>query len=163
AFSLWLNSDSGRTLVNRSALSALYASRLCRAYLGATNPERASGLGQSVDQVVSGDDVENLTDYRPHEAGGPLHLIHVCLNQTIAVHARRGTRDRQGENVAVSPLAITVGRDSHAEWLASEVGNGRRAEVRAIGRQPGQVHPFVAEDRVPDGMLRDARGGTSPE
>ena len=100
-------------LINRTSLQAFYAARLARAYLGATNPNRA---GTSVDGVVPGDDVEALHEYRPHAAGGPLHLINVCINQTIDQGTLRRVGDRFGMSMACSPLAISIGKYFHAKW-----------------------------------------------
>jgi patatin-like phospholipase len=159
--SVTLTSGAALPFVNRTSLAPTYATRLGRAYLGATNPERSGDASSSVDELAPGDDVASIEDYRPHEAGGPLHLINLCVNQTYDQQSSRGTRDRKGENMAVSSLGVTVGRDYHARWVC---GAGRkRPKLAVMGRQPGRLNPFVALDRHPDGLRTDAEQGRNPE
>jgi choline dehydrogenase-like flavoprotein len=102
--------------VNRSSLSQTYASRLARAYLGASNPLRHHPNGANINEVMPGDDVASIRNYRPHEAGGPLHLINVTINQTVDFTSQRGNRDRKGENMAVTSLGLGVGQRWHSRW-----------------------------------------------
>jgi hypothetical protein len=142
--------------VNRSSLSQTYAARLARAYLGATNPLRFRTEGQDVTEVMAGDDVPSLCDYRPHMAGGPLHLLNVTVNQTVDFASQRGNRDRKGENMAVSSIGMTIGRIWHSAWANGRgaAGTGLRKhpmEMTPLGRPPGTDHPLV------DGTGRPAR------
>src|SRR5207248_11350432 len=100
----------------RSSPCQTCASRLARAYLGASNPLRHHPNGANINEVMPGDDVPSIRNYRPHEAGGPLHLINVTINQTVDFTSQRGNRDRKGENMAVSTLAMSIGRLWHAAW-----------------------------------------------
>jgi predicted acylesterase/phospholipase RssA len=111
----------GRTLpfLNQSSLQALYAARLSRAYLGASNPERWTGSGQNVTEAIPGDG-SSLTAYRPHEAGGPLHLLNVTLNETVAGKSQVEQRDRKGLALAVGPCAVSAGKGSHALRVTDE-------------------------------------------
>lgn len=102
--------------VNRSSLCQTYASRLARAYLGASNPLRHHPNGANINEVMPGDDVPSIRNYRPHEAGGPLHLINVTINQTVDFTSQRGNRDRKGENMAVTSLGLGVGQRWHSRW-----------------------------------------------
>ena len=136
------------TFVNRSSLSQVYAARLARAYLGASNPLRHRPEGINVTEVIPGDDVASIRDYRPYEASGPLHLINVILNQTIDFGSLLRKRDRQGENVAVSCLAMSIGNQWHSGWADSStitMGHGRKVPTRLepLGRRPGTPHPLV--------------------
>jgi hypothetical protein len=105
----------GRTLpfLNQSSLQAIYGARLARAYLGASNPERWRGRGENVTEPLPGDGL-NLDDYRPDMAGGPLHLVNVTLNETVAGKSQVEQRDRKGLAMAVGPLAFSAGKRSHA-------------------------------------------------
>ena len=136
------------SFVNRSSLAQTYAARLARAFLGATNPVRFRPEGSDVTEVVAGDDVGSIVDYRPFEAGGPLHLLNVTVNQTVEFRSQRGNRDRKGENVAVSPLGMSIGRHSHAQWDVRGEGDGdagstHRARLWPIGHLAGTDHPLL--------------------
>ncbi|MBP6676279.1 MAG: hypothetical protein KA185_13440, partial [Vitreoscilla sp.] len=105
---------------NLSSLHRYYRDRLVRGWLGAANPARFDAVASTLDArppepasgyhvsdvatVVAGDDVD-LVDYSPHTGGGPLHLINVCLNQTVASRARAFNRDRKGQSLTVMPGA----------------------------------------------------------
>jgi choline dehydrogenase-like flavoprotein len=133
--------------VNQSSLAQTYAARLARAYLGASNPLRFRPEGQDVTEVMAGDDVPSLRDYRPHLAGGPLHLLNVTVNQTVDFASQRGNRDRKGENLAVSCIGMTIGRKWHSAWADSRqaVAGPREhpMEMTPLGRPPGTDHPLV--------------------
>jgi len=111
----------GRTLpfLNQSSLQALYGARLSRAYLGASNPERWTGSGQNVTEAIKGDG-SSLEAYRPHEAGGPLHLLNITLNETVAGKSQVEQRDRKGLALAVGPCAVSAGKQSHALRVTDE-------------------------------------------
>jgi choline dehydrogenase-like flavoprotein len=132
--------------VNRSSLCQTYASRLARAYLGASNPLRHHPNGANINEVMPGDDVTSIRNYRPHEAGGPLHLINVTINQTVDFTSQRGNRDRKGENMAVSSLGVSVGQRWHSSWAD-------RTAVFADGA--GVVARVTADEIIitPDGQL----------
>ena len=148
ALTLVLAHPSTITFVNNSSLAQTYAARLARAYLGASNPVRYTADGRDVTEVASGDDVAAITDYRPHEASGPLHLINLTVNQTLEYGARLRRRDRQGEIVAVSCLGVSVGEDWHGQWrerpnIDPESRERRVARLEPLGRLPGEAHPWV--------------------
>jgi len=42
-------------------------------------------------EVMPGDDVFLVKDYRPQEAGGSLHLINVTVNQTVDFNSQCGS------------------------------------------------------------------------
>lgn len=113
-----LVSATNRDFLNRSSLYAFYRARLIRAYLGAANPKRfesaasspqssfslAKGheLSSRVTQVAEGDDL-SMSAYRPHEGGGPVHLINVCVNQTHDPMGGLFNQDRKGSLLTVGP------------------------------------------------------------
>jgi choline dehydrogenase-like flavoprotein len=150
--SLILTHPKAIGVVNRSSLSQEYAARLARTYLGASNPARRHPGGANVTEVIPGDDVASIVDYQPHEAGGPLHLINVTVNQTVDFKSLRGNRDRQGENLAVSPLAMSIGKIWHAAWPGT-AGADPSAEdpppVVPLGNKPGDGHPLIDQTGEP--------------
>ena len=144
--SLLLGRGECLAFVNRSGPLGIYAGRLARAFLGAVNPARRTHPdGQDVTHLVPGDDVA-LTDYAPHAAGGPLHLINCAVNETVDVASQRGLRDRQAENMAVGPAGVSVAQLWHALWAAG----GAEPQLRPLA-EPGEVtpHPFLAPGAGP--------------
>ena len=147
--SLVLALPTAIVFVNRSSLTQVYAARLARAYLGASNPLRFRPEGRNVTEVMAGDDVAAIQNYRPYESGGPLHLLNVTVNQTVDFTSQRGNRDRKGENMAVSPLGLTVGQRWHGAW--SRLPEDQPANVPAkvptsvtpVGHIPGTDHPLI--------------------
>lgn len=105
--------------VNLSSMQQMYAARLARAYLGATNPERRAHANHSMTELIPGDDLA-LEDYAPHRHGGPLHLINVTVNETVSGQTQIERRDRKGLAMAVGPCGLSVGIDSHALWAAAD-------------------------------------------
>lgn len=135
--------------INRSSLAETYAARLARAYLGASNPLRHHPTGANIDEVMAGDDVSSIQNYRPYETGGPLHLINLTVNQTVDFTSQRGNRDRKGEAMAVSCLGVSIGKKWHSIWDETVAGQtthspaGRTLRTKDIGRLPGTEHPLV--------------------
>jgi len=94
------------TFLNLSGLTAFYAGRLRRAYLGAGNRTRiglASGQ-TALDKWNDGDDVR-LADYYALSAA-PLHLINVTINETRGRGSNIVQRDRHGRNFALAPVGL---------------------------------------------------------
>jgi len=143
-----LSRKSALPFVNRSSLCQTYASRLARAYLGASNPLRHHPSGANINEVMPGDDVASIRNYKPHEAGGPLHLINVTINQTVDFTSQRGNRDRKGENLAVSCLGLGIGQRWHSFW---------RDQTAVFADGPGVVARVTDSQIVitPDGNLPD--------
>lgn len=102
--------------LNRSSLQSLYAARLTRAYLGASNPERhGTETSRTIDAL--GTDGLPFRDYRPQEHGGPLHIINVTINETIDGRSQIEQRDRRGVSLAISSVGgMNVGTKQHALW-----------------------------------------------
>lgn len=123
--------------VNLSSLSNLYAARLSRAYVGATNPNRQKGGGVSLTAEVEGDDLP-MSAYGPHRTGGPIHLINVTLNETVGGESQIEFRDRKGLAMAIGPAGISVGVRHHAVWNA-ESSSGALTPIKAAARdeEPG--------------------------
>ena len=109
--------------LNLSSLRATYASRLSRTFLGASNEERVYGSpttkGPDVSQANPDDDVA-LDQYHPERQGGPIHLINVCVNETVDSMSEREIRERKGLPMCVTPHGVTVGLKYFAEWVAPD-------------------------------------------
>lgn len=128
---------TGRNLefLNLSSLHAFYRARLVRSYLGAANERRFKTdrpldqgtltpvprdlpFGKIVSEVeeVHLDDDVPIHDYRPMDAGGPIHLINMCVNQTNDPRGGVFNQDRQG-----LPLTVIAGgymRAGAERWSA---------------------------------------------
>ncbi|GLH74348.1 hypothetical protein GETHLI_28500 [Geothrix limicola] len=114
--------------LNLSSLGPYYSSMLTRAYLGASNWVRHAER-RNPGFVVAGDDIfhEGLPDctgYAPHTAGGPLHLVNVCLNETFGGESDVNQRDRHGLGLAVGPASYSVGVNHHAIQLRHHADAG---------------------------------------
>ena len=99
--------------INLSSLHSLYASRLTRAYLGASNVER-------LQQIVASNQAAPITEnhvrdyiqpqvYGSTDLPAPIHVIHVTLNETIDPRSQIVSRDRKGDIMSVEPDGIRVG------------------------------------------------------
>jgi hypothetical protein len=105
-----------------------------------------------VTEVQPGDDVASIRDYRPHEAGGPLHLINLTVNQTVRPGPPRADRGFPGDRLTVSPLAMSIGRDWHAALGTPPATSERRVSPAAmvpLGHLAGTEHPLVDATGAP--------------
>lgn len=121
--------------VNLSSHHQLYMARLTRAYLGASNPVRRAERNWRITETVTNDQIE-FRDYRPHEKGGPLHLINVTMNETISGVSNIQQRDRKGLSFAVGPAGISVSRNHHALFRRDARTAPRTAVVEAVDEAP---------------------------
>jgi hypothetical protein len=115
--------------LNRSSLHEFYRSRLARAYVSVGNhplpdaprndsrfpvsPLDANDRGvtdevRKVTQLLPDDDV-TLDRYRPHEAGGPIHIVNCCINQTRDDRTGSYNADRKGVALGVSVFGAETG------------------------------------------------------
>ncbi len=103
------------SFINLSSLQTLYAARLTRAYLGASNGARgqaspANKRALSAAEPVMGDDVRlasYLTGDRPNSFA-PLHLINVTVASTVDPAEQLVQRDRKGLPMAVCPVGFWI-------------------------------------------------------
>lgn len=114
--SLLLSILFGQTwpFVNRSSHLPIYSARLTRAYLGASNLQRLE-QDASVSEPVAGDDVE-LAGYwkgTRFQAGAPIHLINVTINETIDAVSQIQQQDRKGVGLALGPCGWSAGVRHH--------------------------------------------------
>jgi hypothetical protein len=119
------------TFLNQSTHAPLYAARLRRAYVGASNPERFSDGKQSVRLELPGDEIR-LDHYAPDSRGGPLHIVNVTVNETVGAESQLEQRDRKGMNLAFGPAGLSLGVKHHAVWAASESRGSFAAGLRPI-------------------------------
>ena len=111
------------SFLNYSSHHNIYAARLTRAYLGASNPVRHRD-DVKVTEVHPQDDVSDLRDYRPHEHGGPLHFVNVTVNETISGRSNVQQQDRKGVGLAAGPCGLSAGKSHHALWRGERHANG---------------------------------------
>ncbi len=122
---VWLTRDS-YDIVNMASLHSYYRARIERAYVSSGNaggpqtrfehdPLQSVDAGQSKirppNEVVEGDDIR-LADYAPQTAGGPIHLINCCINQTVDDGTRYFNGDRKGVALTLSSMG-TVEIDAY--------------------------------------------------
>ena len=107
--------------LNLSSLHATYAARLARTFQGASNQERvysaSSNQGGDIGLAHPKDDLPHH-QYHPEEQGGPLHLINICVNETVDFASEREVRERKGLPMCVTPHGVSVGRSYFAKWAA---------------------------------------------
>ncbi|SFM03483.1 patatin-like phospholipase family protein [Variovorax sp. OV329] len=111
AYALFTGRNFG--FLNASSLHMFYKARIVRGYLGAANRKRLgaeptdalSGLAPPrvpVGQVEEDDDIP-IAKYAPHEHGGPVHLVNVCINQTHDPKQQLFNRDRKSLPLTIGP------------------------------------------------------------
>jgi hypothetical protein len=132
-----------RPFLNLSSLQQTYRSRIVRAFLGASNPNRWSGIGRYLTEVIGCDDTR-LRNYKPHKTGGPLHIVNVTLNETVSGKTNIEFRDRKGLSMAVGPAAITVGSKFHATWV--KAGDPTQPQqIKAVDFNPAVFHALAGD------------------
>ncbi|NKL66289.1 GMC oxidoreductase [Rhizobium leguminosarum] len=115
---------------NLSSLQQTLTQKLTRTFLGASNDDRVHPLGPNAPVPVQvsddGDDIF-FGKYHPEDCGGPLHLINVCINQTVDHLSGRQLRHNKGLAMAVGPLGVSVGKQYHALWKPAPIPPGGTA------------------------------------
>ncbi|HEV7503720.1 MAG TPA: hypothetical protein VGS07_02295 [Thermoanaerobaculia bacterium] len=102
------------SFLNKSSFHPMYADRLTRAYLGASNEARLEADSPSLTEPVKGDD-EDLAGYwpPPETKGTFLHLINVTINETIDGRSQIQQQDRKGLGMALGPCGLSAGVQHH--------------------------------------------------
>jgi hypothetical protein len=138
--------------LNRSSMHALYEARLRRAYLGASNPAR-SGEGTSRIPITEPhpDDGLKRHAYDPSTKGGPIHLINVCVNETVDGESQLQQRDRKGMGMAVGPAGISVGVRHHALWTSDDGASMREQDITRRMREKHWKAASPTAERRTDG------------
>lgn len=116
---------AGRWLVflNLSSLQQSYAQKLVRTFLGATNDARVHPKGANAPlpvEIASPDDDLFFDHYHAEQNGGPLHLINVCVNDTVVSESGRKLREDKGLPMCIGPAGVSVGCRYHALWEADD-------------------------------------------
>ncbi|MBA2935270.1 hypothetical protein HZF05_14375 [Sphingomonas sp. CGMCC 1.13654] len=98
--------------INLSSLFSLYAGRLTRAYLGASNIVRLRLAAEAGSKPITENDPKDYIDvsrYQQSASAAPIHLINATLNET---HSRACSqlidRDRKGVPIVFAPDGILV-------------------------------------------------------
>jgi len=104
--------------LNYSSLLAPYAARITRCFLGATNDARYDDFNRTLTDVQ----ISHLDDdipqhlYRPENHGGPLHLLSVCINDTVEYASQRALLEREGTLMTIGSFGVSVGQNYFARW-----------------------------------------------
>jgi hypothetical protein len=129
-------------LLNLSSLHNFYRARIERAYVSTGNAMRfkqgvlASRNNPATDtsipemnvaQAIDGDDVD-LAQHKPHEHGGPIHLVSCCVNQTVDDRTGTYNADRKGVALTVSALGTETG----TRWPDGEAVPGKLSTWAAV-------------------------------
>ena len=135
-------------VLNRSSLQSAYAERLARTFLGATNPARTHPTRYDASPDVQfadpGDDLL-FHEYHPERAGGPLHLIGLCINETSDAASGRSLPEDKGLPMCVGPCGVSVGRRFHALWEA-----GAEAKEGLLARIWSALEESDEDDEAPE-------------
>jgi hypothetical protein len=155
--------------LNRSSQKTIYASRLIRAYLGASNPGRLGPDGMAVTDVIDKDDLEQA-GYWPlfaklggktgngpavcsYERGAPLHLVNVTINETLGGRSQVEQHDRKGIGMAIGPAGVSAGVIHHLvindgpkvePFTICPAGGFRMFEYERLPDEPGKNSGVVA-------------------
>jgi len=106
--------------LNYSSLHAYYSAHITRTFLGASNESRTTKndvVAANVQTTLPDDDLLHF-QYRPEENGGPLHLISVCINETVDQASQREIRERKGLLMTIGSFGVSVGRRYFAKWTS---------------------------------------------
>jgi hypothetical protein len=108
--------------INRFSIHALYRNRLIRAYLGATNQERAPNPFTGFDE----NDNVRMATLRPTPSSGwqPFHVVNIALN--VVASSRLAWQERKAESFTVTPLHC--GTAPYAGTTAHSLGYRRSSE-----------------------------------
>ncbi|HTD16512.1 MAG TPA: hypothetical protein VK673_15115 [Chthoniobacterales bacterium] len=105
--------------LNYSSNQNVCGARISRVFLGASNPARMSGAAGQEEralQLAHPDDDIPFCDYHPEANGGPLHLIGLCVNQTVDSVAQLSVSARKGLPMCVGPCGASVDKKFHGIW-----------------------------------------------
>jgi choline dehydrogenase-like flavoprotein len=168
ALALVFSIVAGRALgfLNSSSWHSAYAARIRRCFLGAANEARFEDEHRILTDVQIADPDDDIPQhlYRPEDHGGPLHLISVCINDTVEYASDRTISSRRGTLMTIGTFGISVGRRYFARWTNSIVppfwlrirrwidgmdSNGDQSpalQPLALDSDPNTFHPFGRRD-----------------
>ena len=109
--------------LNLTSLHTTYSARITRTFLGASNEARTAGAGNIAADVSVSDPKDDIAhhNYRPEEQGGPLHLISVCVNETVDHASQREIRESKGLLMTIGSFGVSVGRRYFAKWTRKDI------------------------------------------
>ena len=141
--------------LNLSSLQQAYGQKLVRTFLGASNYARVHPSGADDPKAVElphADDDMFFDEYHPERNGGPLHLVNVTVNDTVAGSSGRQLRDDKGLPMCAGPEAVSVGRKYHALWQRRSGGLFAEASILnplPVAPDPNAFHVLArADDRA---------------
>ncbi|MBV8214145.1 MAG: patatin-like phospholipase family protein [Verrucomicrobia bacterium] len=141
--------------LNYSSNQNANGARISRVFLGASNPARISGAAGDEEralQLVHPDDDIPFCDYHPEANGGPLHLIGLCVNQTIDSVAQLSVSARKGFSMCVGPCGVSVDKKFHGIWAPrpfDKVPWSMRLRQFLDGANPSATNGKIALRAVP--------------
>lgn len=145
ALAISLGLGQALSFANFASLQQSLTQKITRTFLGASNEKRVHPLGPNVPIPVQvsddGDDIF-FQDYRPDRTGGPLHLINVCVNDTVDQMSGRQLRHNNGQGMAVGPAGISVGSQYHVLWRPDARAAGVTGEPMAKNRVGVEALPI---------------------
>jgi hypothetical protein len=114
-----------RVNINRFSIHALYRNRLIRAYLGASNPKRASNPFTGFDE----DDNLNMAELWPPKDGQwrPFHVVNIALN--VVNSQRLAWQERKAEPFTVTPLHCGTAAEGLGYRSTTEYGDKARGGI----------------------------------
>ncbi|MGH7232224.1 MAG: patatin-like phospholipase family protein, partial [Nitrospiraceae bacterium] len=118
--------------VNKFSLHAIYRNRLIRAYLGASNEQRAPNAFTGFDPRDNFE-MYQLAPDAPSAASGPrlLHVVNIALNLVGKKKERLAWQERKAESFTVSPLH--VGNWQLGYRRTEDYGKSKRGEGISLG------------------------------
>ncbi len=142
AMTLSLFTLTARTdgFINLSSWHNLYASRLIRAYLGASNVDRLRSVASEriPDATIRDNhalDYIGPALYSRLVLPAPVHVINATVNVTIDPRSQMISRDRKGEPVSVEPGGVFVGADRARGLVPWDgIGQPEVAESLSLGQ-----------------------------
>ncbi len=144
--------------LNGSSLHRLYAARLIRAYLGASNPKRYSHEAPSLARLVPCDDISQARYWPPPTdtknncclKGAPLHLVNVTINETLDARSQVQQQDRKGIGMAIGQAGISAGVRHHVVF-GQDGADEHYKEAAIYSPQKGfQLFSYPKNDRARD-------------
>jgi choline dehydrogenase-like flavoprotein len=135
--------------INLSSLHEALAQKLIRTFLGASNDRRVHPRGTDAPtpvQVADENDDERFVHYHPEQTGGPLHLVNVCVNQTVDRLSGRELQGNKSVSMCVGPGGISAGRRFHALWQDATSGPLVGLQPLAVAPDPNAFHVLARSD-----------------
>lgn len=156
--------------LNLTSLQGTYGARITRTFLGASNEARTAGANNIAADVSVADPKDDVPhyNYRPEQQGGPLHLISVCVNETVDHASQREIRESKGLLMTIGSFGVSVGRRYFARWthagirmpgwlrrrrwlegLDGEESAPPALEAIRLNSDPNTFHPLARRDKSP--------------